>query len=78
MIRQLPFQRLSREILEEFTRNDFNFQSSAVLTLQDAAEAYMKECFSVAAGIQALQDETRKACLNSRLLAEMAVVYGFS
>lgn len=40
MIRKLPFQRLVREIASEY-KNDLRFQSSAVLALQEAAEAYM-------------------------------------
>jgi histone H3 len=39
LIRKLPFQRLVREIASEF-KNDLRFQSSAVLALQEAAEAY--------------------------------------
>nr|AHI95963.1 histone variant H3.6 [Stylonychia lemnae] len=40
LIRKLPFQRLVREIASEY-KNDLRFQSSAVLALQEAAEAYM-------------------------------------
>ena len=40
MIRKLPFQRLVREIASEY-KNDLRFQSSAVMALQEAAEAYM-------------------------------------
>eukprot|EP01052_Picozoa_sp_SAG31_P023627 SAG31_NODE_1959_length_6808_cov_2.925771_6_plen_390_part_00 len=74
MIRQLPFQRLSREILEEFTRNDFNFQSSAVLTLQDAAEAYMKECFSVAAGVSVRRNDQHEKVTPADLQAGKRIV----
>merc|ERR1719439_292433 len=42
--RKLPFQRLVREIAGEF-RNDLRFQSSAVLALQEASEAYMVGLF---------------------------------
>ena len=44
LIRKLPFQRLVREIASE-TKNDLRFQSSAVLALQEAAEAYMVGLF---------------------------------
>ena len=40
LIRKLPFQRLVREIASEF-KNDLRFQSSAVLALQEATEAYL-------------------------------------
>merc|ERR1712167_388307 len=43
-ISKLPFQRLVREIASEF-KNDLRFQSSAVLALQEAAEAYMVGLF---------------------------------
>ena len=44
LIRKLPFQRLVREIANE-TKSDLRFQSSAVLALQEAAEAYMVGLF---------------------------------
>ena len=44
LVRKLPFQRLVREIAMEF-RNDLRFQSSAVLALQEAAEAYLVGLF---------------------------------
>ena len=44
LIRKLPFQRLVREIASEF-KNDLRFQSSAVLALQEAAEAYLVSLF---------------------------------
>jgi histone H3 len=37
LIRKLPFQRLVREIAQDF-RNDLRFQGTAVLALQEAAE----------------------------------------
>ena len=39
LIRKLPFQRIVREIAQDF-KTDLRFQSSAVLTLQEASEAY--------------------------------------
>ena len=38
-IRKLPFQRLVREIAQDF-KTDLRFQSSAILALQEASEAY--------------------------------------
>jgi histone H3 len=45
LIRKLPFQRLVREISKDITRLDFRFQASAVLALQEAAEAYLVGLF---------------------------------
>ena len=39
LIRRLPFQRLVREIAQDF-RGDLRFQGSSILALQEAAEAY--------------------------------------
>ena len=39
LIRKLPFQRLVREIAQDF-KTDLRFQSSAVMALQEASEAY--------------------------------------
>ena len=44
LIRKLPFQRLVREIASDF-KTDLRFQSSAVLALQEASEAYMVGLF---------------------------------
>ena len=44
LIRKLPFQRLVREIAAEF-KSDLRFQSSAVLALQEAAEAFLVGLF---------------------------------
>merc|ERR1712036_47936 len=44
LIRKLPFQRLVREIASEY-RSELRFQSSAVLALQEASEAYMVGLF---------------------------------
>jgi histone H3 len=44
LIRKLPFQRLIREIAQEF-KTDLRFQSSAVLALQEAAESYLVSLF---------------------------------
>ena len=44
LIRKLPFQRLVREIAQEF-KTDLRFQSSAVLALQEASESYLVGLF---------------------------------
>ena len=40
LIRRLPFQRLVREIAQDF-HSDLRFQSSAILATQEASEAYL-------------------------------------
>ena len=40
LIRKLPFQRLVREIAQDF-KTDLRFQSAAILCLQESAEAYV-------------------------------------
>jgi len=44
LIRKLPFQRLVREIAQDF-KNDLRFNSTAILALQEAAEAYLVGLF---------------------------------
>ena len=44
LIRKLPFQRLVREIAQDF-KTDLRFQSSAVAALQEASEAYLVGLF---------------------------------
>lgn len=44
LIRKLPFQRLVREIAQDF-KTDLRFQSQAVLALQEAAESYLVNLF---------------------------------
>ncbi|TPX61695.1 hypothetical protein PhCBS80983_g00932 [Powellomyces hirtus] len=44
LIRKLPFQRLVREIAQDF-KTDLRFQSSAIGALQEAAEAYLVGLF---------------------------------
>ena len=44
LIRKLPFQRLVREITQDF-KTDLRFQSAAILCLQEAAEAYLVSLF---------------------------------
>ena len=44
LIRKLPFQRLVREIAQDF-KTDLMFQSQAILALQEAAEFYLVDLF---------------------------------
>ena len=44
LIRKMPFQRLVREIVQDF-KTDLQFQSIMVLTLQEASEAYLVRLF---------------------------------
>ena len=44
LIRKLPFQRLVREITQDF-KTDLRFQAAAILCLQEAAEAYLVGLF---------------------------------
>ncbi|MGH0152765.1 UNVERIFIED_CONTAM: hypothetical protein FKN15_039150 [Acipenser sinensis] len=44
LICKLPFQRLVREITQDF-KTDLRFQSSAVMALQEASEAYLVGLF---------------------------------
>lgn len=57
LIRKLPFQRLVCEIAQDF-KTDLRFKSSAVLALQEAAEAYLVGLFEDAnlAAIRANRD----------------------
>ena len=40
LVRRLPFQRLVREIAQDF-KQELRFQSSAILATQEASEAYL-------------------------------------
>jgi len=44
LIRKMPFQRLIREIAQDF-KTDLRFQSTAIGALQEAAEAYLVGLF---------------------------------
>jgi histone H3 len=44
LLRKLPFQRLVREIAQDY-KSDLRFQSSAILALQEASEAYLVGLF---------------------------------
>ena len=50
LIRRLPFQRLVREIAQEF-KSDLRFQTSAVQAIQEAAEAYLVGLFEGMNGV---------------------------
>ena len=41
LIQKLPFSRLVREIAQEIGKTDMRFQGSAIICLQEAAEAYL-------------------------------------
>ena len=44
LIRKLPFQRLVREVAQDFNTN-LRFQSHAIMALQEASEAYLTSLF---------------------------------
>jgi histone H3 len=44
LLRKLPFQRLVRELAQDF-KSDLRFQSSAIMALQEASEAYLVGLF---------------------------------
>lgn len=44
LLRKLPFQRLVRELAQEY-KSDLRFQSSSILALQEAAESYLVGLF---------------------------------
>ncbi|RHZ17370.1 hypothetical protein DYB37_008637 [Aphanomyces astaci] len=43
-VKLLPFQRLVREIAQDY-KTDLRFQTTAILALQEAAEAYLVSLF---------------------------------
>ena len=48
LIRKLPFQRLVREVVwTTFNRRDYRFQSTALLDLQEASEAFLVHMFEM-------------------------------
>ena len=60
LIRKLPFQRLVREIAQDF-KTDLQFQLAAILCLQEAAEAYLVR----------LVDDTNLCAIHSRRVTIM-------
>ena len=45
LIPRLPFSRLVKEIAQQYGTNGLRFQSSALMALQEATEAYMVQLF---------------------------------
>ena len=45
LIRKIPFQRLVREIVYKMKGTDFKFQSTALLSLQEASEDFLVQMF---------------------------------
>jgi histone H3 len=45
LLRRMPFQRLVREIAQDF-RSEIRFQAKAILALQEAAESYLTGLFA--------------------------------
>jgi histone H3/H4 len=56
LIRRLPFQRLVREISQEF-KTDLRFQASAVAALQEASEAYLVGLFEDTGAMRRFREE---------------------
>ena len=67
LIRKEPFQLLVREIALEF-RNDMRFQGSAVLALQEAAEAYLVGLFEDC-NLVAIRNKSVVVCLSDMRVA---------
>ena len=65
LIRKLPFQRLVREIAQDF-KTDLRFQSSAVMALQEASEAYLVGLFEDT-NLCAIQTYPWRACSSVKL-----------
>ncbi len=61
LIRKLPFQRLVREIAQDF-KTDLRFQSQAVLALQEAAEAYLVSLQGFGAGAKLAEGASHYVC----------------
>lgn len=62
LVRKLPFQRVVREICQElYKTKDFRFQSSALMALQEAAEAYLV----------GLMEDSNLCCLHAKRVTIM-------
>ena len=75
MIRKLPFQRLVREIAQDF-KSDLRFQSSAIGALQESVEAYLVSLFEDTnlCAIHAKRVTIRKFCIgNSNIIGILTV-----
>jgi histone H3/H4 len=46
LLKKLPFQRLVRQITSEVSRGTYRFQTTALVALQEAAEAYLVTLFA--------------------------------
>ena len=67
LLRKLPFQRLVREItVNVLDKKDMRFQSTAMLALKEASEAYLVSLF----------EDTNLACLHARRVTIMPKVGG--
>ena len=62
LIRKRPFQRLVRELAQDLNKPDLRFQGSAMLALQEAAEAYLVALF----------EETNLAAIHAKRVTVMA------
>jgi histone H3 len=60
LLRKLPFQRLAREIASEI-KSDLRFQSSAIMALQEATEAYLVSLF----------EDTNLCCIHAKRVTIM-------
>lgn len=60
LIAKLPFQRLVREIAQDF-KTDLRFQSSAIAALQEASEAYLIGLF----------EDANLACIHAKRITIM-------
>ena len=72
LIRKLPFQRLVREIAQDF-KTDLRFQSSAVMALQEASEAYLVGLLKILTCVQSMQRELQLCQRIFNLPAESVV-----
>ncbi|CAH1110660.1 unnamed protein product [Psylliodes chrysocephalus] len=63
LIRKLPFQRLVREIAQDF-KTDLRFQSSAVMALQEASEAYLSPHTLTSSVLPIVEHSTLKSSLS--------------
>ena len=60
LIKKLPFQRLVREIAQDF-KTDLRFKATAMLALQEATEAYLVGLF----------EDTNLAAIHAKLVTDM-------
>ncbi|KAK0419435.1 hypothetical protein QR680_014142 [Steinernema hermaphroditum] len=65
LIRKLPFQRLVKEIAQEF-KTDLRFQSAAIGALQEAAEACLQMLAQVCEAPEAFPKESKRMVFEAR------------